>query len=88
MSRRRRWASVLLALAALLVLPGCVRIGDTLSGDQVACKEGDDGTPSNGIVLMAQAVTHRLLSQATTRRELSGIALIVGGVALLLWSQR
>ncbi|HEY0125724.1 MAG TPA: hypothetical protein VGB58_01155, partial [Blastococcus sp.] len=56
MSRRRRCASALLALAALLVLPGCVRIGDTLSGDQVACTEGDDGTPSNGVVLMAQAV--------------------------------
>jgi drug/metabolite transporter (DMT)-like permease len=39
-------------------------------------------------VLMAQAVTHRLLSQATTRRELVGIALILGGVALLLWAQR
>jgi len=53
---RRRWGAVLLALAALLVLPGCVRIGGTLSGDLVACKEGDDGTPSNGVVLMAQAV--------------------------------
>jgi drug/metabolite transporter (DMT)-like permease len=39
-------------------------------------------------VLMAQAVSHRLLSQATTRRELWGMALIVGGVALLLWAQR
>jgi drug/metabolite transporter (DMT)-like permease len=39
-------------------------------------------------VLLAQAVSHRLLSQATTRRELVGIGLIVGGVALLLWSQR
>jgi drug/metabolite transporter (DMT)-like permease len=39
-------------------------------------------------VLMAQAVTHRLLSQGTTRRELVGIALILGGVALLLWAQR
>jgi hypothetical protein len=55
-TRRRRWASVLLALLALLVLPGCTRVGGTLSGDQVACKEGDDGTPSNGVVLMAQSV--------------------------------
>ncbi|MGY1801863.1 hypothetical protein ACI78T_01125 [Blastococcus sp. SYSU D00922] len=53
---RRRWGAVLLALAAVLVLPGCVRVGGTLSGDLVACKEGDDGTPSNGVVLMAQAV--------------------------------
>lgn len=35
-------------------------------------------------VLMAQIVTHRLLSQATTRRELIGMALIVAGVGLLL----
>lgn len=35
-------------------------------------------------VLMAQAVSHRLVSQATTRRELWGMALIVGGVVLLL----
>jgi drug/metabolite transporter (DMT)-like permease len=39
-------------------------------------------------VLMAQAVSHRLLSQATTRRELIGMGLIVGGVGLLLWAQR
>jgi drug/metabolite transporter (DMT)-like permease len=39
-------------------------------------------------VIMAQAVSHRLLSQATTRRELIGIALIVAGVGLLLWTQR
>ena len=39
-------------------------------------------------VLMAQAVSHRLLSQATTRRELLGMALIVVGVALLLMGQR
>lgn len=53
---RRRWGAVLLALVAVLVLPGCIRVGGTLSGDLVACKEGDDGTPSNGVVLMAQAV--------------------------------
>jgi hypothetical protein len=55
-SARRRWATLLLALAAVLVLPGCVRVGGTLSGDLVACKEGDDATPSNGVVLMAQSV--------------------------------
>ena len=35
-------------------------------------------------VLMAQAVAHRLLSQATTAREIGGMGLIVGGVVLLL----
>jgi len=38
-------------------------------------------------VLMAQAVSHHFLAQATTRRELSGMLLILGGVALLLMSQ-
>jgi multidrug transporter EmrE-like cation transporter len=37
---------------------------------------------------MAQAVSHRLLSQNTTRREILGLVLIVGGVALLLLVQR
>jgi len=39
-------------------------------------------------VLMAQVVTQRVLSQATTRREWIGMALIVGGVGLLLASHR
>ena len=38
-------------------------------------------------VLLAQAVSHKLLSQGTSRRELAGMALIVGGVALLLATQ-
>lgn len=38
-------------------------------------------------VLMAQAVSQKLFSQATTRREAAGMALIVGGVALLLAAQ-
>jgi len=37
-------------------------------------------------VLMAQAVSHRLLAEGTTGRELLGVALIVAGVALLLWA--
>lgn len=39
-------------------------------------------------VLMAQAVSHRFLAQTTTRRELAGMALILGGVGLLLMTQR
>jgi drug/metabolite transporter (DMT)-like permease len=39
-------------------------------------------------VLMAQAVSHRFLAQATTKRELTGMLLILGGVALLLIAQR
>lgn len=35
-------------------------------------------------VLMAQIVTHRVLSQSTTRRETIGMILIVAGVGLLL----
>lgn len=38
-------------------------------------------------VPMAQAVSHRL-AQGTSRRELAGMALIVLGVALLLWDLR
>jgi drug/metabolite transporter (DMT)-like permease len=37
-------------------------------------------------VLMAQTVSHRLLSEGTTRRELLGMGLIVAGVAFLMWT--
>jgi drug/metabolite transporter (DMT)-like permease len=37
-------------------------------------------------VIMAQAVSRRLFSQAITRREVTGMALIVAGVAVLLWA--
>jgi drug/metabolite transporter (DMT)-like permease len=39
-------------------------------------------------VLMAQAVSHRFLSQATSRREVGGMVLILVGVGLLLAVQR
>jgi drug/metabolite transporter (DMT)-like permease len=39
-------------------------------------------------VLMAQAVSHRFLAQTTTRREIAGMILILGGVGLLLLAQR
>src|SRR3712207_2987982 len=38
-------------------------------------------------VLMAQAVSRRLFAQGTSRREIIGMGLIVGGVALLLAAQ-
>jgi len=38
-------------------------------------------------VLMAQAVSHRLFAQGTSGRELAGMILVVGGVALLLYAQ-
>jgi len=38
-------------------------------------------------VLMAQAVSHRVFSQATSRREVAGMVLIVVGVVLLLAGQ-
>jgi drug/metabolite transporter (DMT)-like permease len=39
-------------------------------------------------VLMAQAVSHWFLAQTTTRRELAGMILILGGVGVLLLAQR
>jgi drug/metabolite transporter (DMT)-like permease len=38
-------------------------------------------------VLFAQATTHFVFKQPTTRRELAGIALVVAGCALLIWSE-
>jgi hypothetical protein len=52
-TRPRRWP-VLLAAAGVLLLPGCVQVGSL--SDLAACQMGDDGTPSNGVVLMAQSV--------------------------------
>ncbi|MFD2089998.1 hypothetical protein [Blastococcus deserti] len=55
MTPGRRWWPALLAAMGVALLPGCVRV-NTLSSDLVACEEGDDGAPSNGVILMAQAV--------------------------------
>jgi multidrug transporter EmrE-like cation transporter len=38
-------------------------------------------------VLFAQAISFFVFKQATTRREALGMALIVLGVALLIWVQ-
>ncbi len=44
-----------LAVLVLLLLSGCVR-PVVLDSAVVACREGDDGTPANGVVLLAQSV--------------------------------
>lgn len=44
-----------LAALALLLLPGCVR-PVLLDSEVLACREGDEGTPANGVVLLAQSV--------------------------------
>jgi uncharacterized membrane protein len=37
-------------------------------------------------VLFAQGVTHLIFKQPTTRRELTGVVLVVLGVLLLVWA--
>ncbi|SDG11616.1 hypothetical protein SAMN05660662_0370 [Blastococcus aurantiacus] len=44
-----------LAVVALIPLAGCVR-PEVLDSEVVACREGDEGTPANGVVLLAQSV--------------------------------
>ena len=45
----------LLALLVALLLAGCVR-PEVLNSEVVACREGDEGTPANGVILLAQSV--------------------------------
>ena len=45
----------LLALFVALLLAGCVR-PVVLDSEVVACREGDEATPANGVVLLAQSV--------------------------------
>lgn len=53
--RRTRGLAALVGMAGAVLLSGCVQVGSW--GDQtVACAQGDDGTPTNGVVLMAQSV--------------------------------
>ena len=52
MSRR---PGALLALLVVLLLAGCVR-PVVLDSEVVACRDGDEGTPANGVVLLAQSV--------------------------------
>jgi hypothetical protein len=52
---RRRWPAFLAVALAPVMLSGCIQVA-SLASDLVACSEGDDGTPANGVVLMAQSV--------------------------------
>ncbi len=52
----RRAGAAVLALLGSLALSGCVELTTSLTSDEVACQEGDDGTPANAVLLMAQAV--------------------------------
>lgn len=52
MSRRPARA---LPVLLLLLLPGCVR-PELLDSEVLACRTGDEGTPANGVVLLAQSV--------------------------------
>ncbi len=54
----RRRVAVTAALLATVLLTGCGELGTVapVNSDLVACKEGDDGSPANGVVLMAQSV--------------------------------
>ncbi len=51
MTGRRRAA---LVAAVALLLSGCGTVN--FDSEAVACAQGDDGTPTNGVVLMAQSV--------------------------------
>ena len=53
--RLRRWAAVPVLALATVLLSGCIQVV-SLHSDLVACEEGDDATPSNGVILMAQSV--------------------------------
>jgi hypothetical protein len=46
---------LLLAATGPVLLTGCIQVG-SLGAGELACRTGDDGSPANGIVLMAQAV--------------------------------
>lgn len=50
-----RRPGLLLAVLVLLLLAGCVR-PVVLHSEVLACREGDEGTPANGVVLLAQSV--------------------------------
>lgn len=52
MNGRRRAA--LIAAVAPLLLSGCATVN--FGSEAVACAEGDEGTPTNGVILMAQSV--------------------------------
>jgi hypothetical protein len=52
---RPRAAALLLGVLAPVVLSGCVGVS-TFESELLACEAGDEGAPTNGVVLMAQSV--------------------------------
>ena len=55
MNRRIAVAAAVAAVLAPVALTGCGQPA-SFEGEVVACRVGEDGTPANGVVLMAQAV--------------------------------
>lgn len=55
MSRARRLGAALLTAALLGAATGCAQ-PVSIDSELVACRVGDDATPANGVILMAQAV--------------------------------
>ncbi|UOY00871.1 hypothetical protein [Blastococcus sp. PRF04-17] len=53
--RVRRWAALTGSALTTLLLTGCIQVV-SLHSDLVACEQGDDAEPSNGVILMAQSV--------------------------------
>jgi hypothetical protein len=51
----RRTAALLLGALGPAVLAGCVGVS-SFESELLACEVGDEGTPTNGVVLMAQSV--------------------------------
>ena len=54
-ARARRWAALTGVALASLLLTGCIQVV-SLHSDLVACEQGDDAEPANGVILMAQSV--------------------------------
>ncbi len=52
---RARAAALMLGALGPVVLAGCVRAA-SFDSELLACEVGDEGTPTNGVVLMAQSV--------------------------------
>lgn len=53
--QRTRWPAALVAGTSAVLLSGCVQ-ATSWSDETVACAQGDDATPTNGVILLAQSV--------------------------------